>query len=412
MGETMKKIFILCMAFLMLMPCAWARHKKAKLPPQPTVLGIERVCEPEMKALFENKRIGVFTNQSGVNSKLEGSVDVLRSFFNVTSIFVPEHGLLGAVAAGEKFENEKYNGITVYSLYGGTRRPTKEMLDTIDAIVVDIQDVGVRHYTYTSSLAYIMEECAKYNKTIIVLDRPNPLGGDVQGPVLKPEHSSFIGLYTIPLRHGLTIGEFARYINTEEKINCPLYVVPMKNWTRNMLWKDTQLPWVQTSPLIPTAETAILYCVTGVCGDACINIGVGTAKPFHYVGGTFADADEVKKALDDLQIPGVAFRKAAYMPRYGQKTGDLVKGVEIYILDPQKVNLPELEYSIIYKFQELYPEKMRNYPQRHGNLGNVVDIALGEDTVEKHLPPSEVFPRWQQECDDFKEKIKPYLLYQ
>lgn len=396
---------------MMLVPSAWARHKKVKLPPPPTVLGIERVCEPEMKALFDNKRIGVFTNQSGVNSKLEGTVDVLRGLFNVTSIFVPEHGLLGAVAAGEKFENEKYNGITVYSLYGGTRRPTKEMLDTIDAMVVDIQDVGVRHYTYTSSLAYIMEECAKYNKMVIVLDRPNPLGGAVQGPVLKQKYSSFIGLYSIPLRHGLTIGEFARYINTEEKINCPLQVVPMKNWNRNMLWKDTQLPWVQTSPLIPTAETALLYCVTGVCGDACINIGVGTAKPFHYVGGTFADADEVKNALDALQIEGVAFRKAAFKPRYGQKTGDLIKGVEVYILDPAKVNLPELEYSIIYKFQELYPDKMKNYPQRYGNLGNVVDIALGEDTVEKHLSPTEVFPRWQSECEEFKEKIKPYLLY-
>ncbi len=190
------------------------------------------------------------------------------------------------------------------------------MLDKIDTIVVDVQDVGIRHYTYFSSLAYIMEECAKFGKQVIVLDRPNPLGGVVQGPVLKPEYSSFIGLYSIPLRHGLTIGEFARYINGEYKIGCQLQVVPMKEYHKDMLWKDTKLPWVLTSPLIPTVETATLYGVTGILGDSSLSIGTGTAQPFMLVGMNGADAEVVKKALDDLHLAGVKFRAASFFPLF------------------------------------------------------------------------------------------------
>ena len=211
----MKKLLcILCSLLIVL----FAATSFAAAGEKRVVLGIERIDEPFAKQLLAGKRLGLFTNQSGVDSKLRSSTELLQKSYNLTALFVPEHGLFGAVAAGETFESHTYKDIPVHSLYGEDRRPTAKMLDEIDTMVVDIQDVGIRHYTYFSSLAYIMEECAKAKKQVVVLDRPNPLGGAMQGPVLKPEYKTFIGLYELPLRHGLTIGEFASYINATQHI--------------------------------------------------------------------------------------------------------------------------------------------------------------------------------------------------
>ena len=210
----MKKLLcILCSLLIVL----FAATSFAAAGEKRVVLGIDRIDEPFAKQLLAGKRLGLFTNQSGVDSKLRSSTELLQKSYNLTALFVPEHGLFGAVAAGETFESHTYKDIPVHSLYGEDRRPTAKMLDEIDTMVVDIQDVGIRHYTYFSSLAYIMEECAKAKKQVVVLDRPNPLGGAMQGPVLKPEYKTFIGLYELPLRHGLTIGEFASYI--KQKLN-------------------------------------------------------------------------------------------------------------------------------------------------------------------------------------------------
>lgn len=401
----MKKIFLLLISITLLL--SFAGCTSAAKAPAKTILAIDRIDEPAVMEHFKDKRVGLFTNQSGVNSKLENSVDILIDKVNVTAIFAPEHGLVGAVPAGDKFNDTRYRDKPVYSLYGATRRPTPAMLANIDVMAVDIQDVGARHYTYFSSLAYIMEECAKQGKKVVVFDRPNPLGGNIEGPVLKPEHKSFIGLYEIPLRHGLTIGEFARYINTEEKINCQLEVVPLKNWKRSMLWRDTGLAWVQTSPLIPTAETTIYYVVTGVCPGVSLENGFGSAKPFHFVGTKYADPHKVKQALDALKLSGVVFRTATY----NTSSGVIVKGVELFILEPAKVNLAELQYHIIYTLQELYPQVMKNYPQRYGNLGESILISLGEDTYMKHKPKAETFARWQNECAAFKKRSQKYWLY-
>ncbi|WP_456000074.1 exo-beta-N-acetylmuramidase NamZ family protein [Phascolarctobacterium succinatutens] len=404
----MKKLLcILCSLLIVLFAAtgfAAGREKRV-------VLGIERIDEPFAKQLLAGKRLGLFTNQSGVDSKLRSSVALLQEKYNLTALFVPEHGLFGAVAAGETFASHSYKNIPVHSLYGATRRPTPEMLAQIDAMVVDIQDVGIRHYTYFSSLAYIMEECAKEKKQVIVLDRPNPLGGTIQGPVLKPEFKSFIGLYELPLRHGLTIGEFARFINSTQHIDCDLKVIPMKGWHRRQLWQDTGLPWVQTSPLIPTAETALLYGVTGVCGDSNLSVGVGTAKPFYFVGAPFADADAVKASLDARKLAGVAFRAARFTPRYGAYQGELVQGVEIYLTDVRSVNLPELDYSLFSTFKRLYPEQVKTPERGYGSKGYKLDIALGESSLREGEAPKTAFARWHQECSAFAQQVKPYLLY-
>ena len=402
----MKKLIgILCSLLIMLLTMTAAAKENR------VTLGIERIDEPFVQEQLAGKRLGLFTNQSGVDSRLRSSVALLQEKYNLTALFVPEHGLFGAVAAGETFASHSYKHIPVHSLYGATRRPTPEMLAQIDAMVVDIQDVGIRHYTYFSSLAYIMEECAKEKKQVIVLDRPNPLGGTIQGPVLKPEYKTFIGLYELPLRHGLTIGEFARYINSTQHIDCDLKVIPMKGWHRRQLWQDTGLPWVQTSPLIPTPETALLYGVTGVCGDSNLSVGVGTAKPFYFVGAPFADADAVKAALDARQLAGVAFRAARFTPRYGAYQDELVQGVEIYLTDVRSVNLPELDYILFSTFKSLYPEQIKTPERGYGSKGYKLDIALGESSLREGEAAETAFARWQQECADFTQQVKPYLLY-
>ena len=373
-------------------------------------LGVERLGEPAVQRLLAQKRVGLFTNQSGVDSKLTSSVELVKRYANLQAIFVPEHGLFGAVAAGDEVQSHDYAGIPVISLYGDTRRPTQEMLEKIDALLVDIQDVGIRHYTYFSSLAYIMEECAKHNKEVIILDRPNPLGGAIEGPVLKKEYATFVGLYPLPLRHSLTIGEFARFINRTQKINCKLEVVPMKGWKHSMLWQDTGLPWVMTSPQIPTAETALLYGVTGVIGDSTLSVGIGTTKPFAFVGAPFAEAQKVKAALDALEISGVAFRAASFTPRYGEYAGELVQGVEVYVLDAHSINLAELQYKIYLALQKLYPEKVQSQKREYAD-GYKMDIVLGESSLRECADEKETFARWQQECADFAKEAQPYLLY-
>ncbi len=400
----MKRIF--CLLVGLLLTFSYNAECKEKF-----LLGVERLDEPISQEILIGKRLALFTNQTGVDRYLRNSVDLIKARYQLNAVFVPEHGLFGAIAAGENVSEQEYQKIPVFSLYGATRRPTKTMLENVDAVVVDIQDVGIRHYTYFSSLAYIMEACAKEKKCVIILDRPNPLGGAMQGPVLKKENESFIGLYPLPLRHGLTIGEFARYINSTQKINCQLEVIPMIGWKRSMLWCDTKLPWVMTSPLIPTVDTALLYGITGVCGDSNLSVGIGTAKPFFFIGAPFADGQQVKAALDALNLPGIAFRAVSYIPCYGAYNGELVQGVEIYLLDKQNINAAELQYQIYYTFRKLYPDKIVTPKRGYNQSGYKIDIALGESSMRDGDSPEITFLRWKQECAAFAQQVRPYLLY-
>ena len=388
---------------------AGRRDQDKKAVPGPAVtLGVERIGEYEQ--LFAGKRVGLITNQSGVDSKLRSSEDILLAQTNLTGIFVPEHGLFGAVAAGDDVDGSEYKGVKVHSLYGDTKRPTQAMLDTIDVMTVDIQDVGARHYTYVSTMAYAMEACAKAGKKFVVFDRPNPLGGLIEGPVLKKGQASFIGLYPVPLRHGLTIGEYARYINDTQKLGLDLTVIPMQGWQRKMYWQDTGLPWVGTSPQIPTAATALDYVTTGILGDTNLSVGIGTTKPFYYVGAPFADKDAIAGKLNSLQLPGVHFRPLAFIPRYGAFAEELCQGVEIYITDAAVYRAAVTGANILRSFEELYPNKVV-YPARYGGEGYKIDIALGETALRVGVPLERLLPRWDREAQTFTEQVQPYLLY-
>ncbi|BDE05667.1 hypothetical protein WPS_09430 [Vulcanimicrobium alpinum] len=288
---------------------------------------------------LRGRTIGIVTNPTGTLSTGESLIDAVHrnGAIAVKALFGPEHGIRGTVGAGETVGSsvDEKTGLPVHSLYGAARRPTAAMLDGIDVLVFDIQDVGARPYTYFSTLAYVMEAAAQYGKSVWVLDRPNPIGGvALDGPVLDPKFKSFIGLYPIPERHGLTIGEFAKLANERFGIGCSLHVVPMEGWSREMLWSDTGLTWIPTSPNIPYARTTMVYLATGLIDEAGVNNGIGTDRPFEYAGGFGFDAAAFRDTLAARAIPGVEFEPTDWTPARGFWANKTLHGVAINVTDP------------------------------------------------------------------------------
>jgi uncharacterized protein YbbC (DUF1343 family) len=288
---------------------------------------------------LKGRTVGIVTNQSGVTGRNESIVDAVHRLpqINVRALFGPEHGIRGAVGAGETVgsSTDEKTGLPVYSLYGATRHPSAAMLDGIDVLLFDIQDVGARPYTYVSTMAYVMESAAQYGKEVWVLDRPNPIGGTlVEGPVLDPKFKSFIGLYPIPERHGMTVGELARMFNEQFGIRCKLRVIPMHGWKREMLWNDTGLNWVPTSPNMPYARTTLVYLATGLVDEGGVNNGIGTDRPFEYAGGYGFDPAAFRDVLAGRRIPGVEFEPADWVPTRGFWAGKTLRGVSINVTDP------------------------------------------------------------------------------
>lgn len=327
-------------AFLAASLAALAAPRVARAQPQgPRVALGDDIFVHETWRELRGRTIGIVTNPSGVLSTGESIVDAVHAngSIAVKALFGPEHGIRGRAGAGEHVSSsvDARTGLPVYSLYGATRHPTAAMLDGIDVIVFDIQDVGARPYTYVSTMAYVMESAAQYGKEVWVLDRPNPIGGVlIDGPVLEPRFKSFVGLYPIPERHGMTVGELARLFNEHFGIGCRLRVVPMQGWTREMHWNDTGLSWIPTSPNIPYALTTLVYLATGLVEDAGVNNGVGTDRPFEYAGGYRFDPEAYAEWLAERDIPGVRFEPTTWAPRRGFWSGKTLAGVYLNISDP------------------------------------------------------------------------------
>ncbi len=308
-------------------------------PPARVTLGDEVFLQSAWHDLA-GKCVGVITNQTGVTSRLVNIVDAIRAngAICIKAIYSPEHGLRGDRPAGAYVASytDARTGLPVYSLYGDQRHPTAQMLDGVDVLLFDIQDVGARTYTYVSTMAYAMQAAKEFGKEIWVLDRPDPIGGAmVEGPVLDPKFKSFIGLYPIPMRHGMTVGELARLFNNQFGIGANLRVIKMQGWRRSMLWPDTGLQWVQTSPNIPEWSTAEVYPCTGLTDGIGLNGGIGTTKPFKYIGGQDVDAYGLASELNARNIPGVYFRPAYWSPLFGPLTGKQIAGVELDVFDPK-----------------------------------------------------------------------------
>lgn len=390
--------------------------------------GIE-VLEKRNFDVLEGKRVGLLTNPSGVDSKLRSTIDILNCAgnFKLVALFGPEHGIRGDQWAGDKVEGgtDAQTGLPVYSLYGSSRQPSDEMLKGIDVIVYDIQDVGSRSYTFISSLGLMMRSCAQLGIEVLVLDRPNPLGGlKVEGAFPKSGFYSFVGQYRIPYVYGLTVGELAMLIN-EEGLNCgqkgdlahkkcKLTVIPMEGWTRDMLYEDTKLPWVLPSPNIPTAQSAINYPCAGLAGEFSdyLNIGIGYTLPFGTFAAPWIDADKLYSKLVSYGIPGVAWRTIHYKPFSGSMKNVLVHGVQYFFTDYQAAPLTLIQFYVMQAVYELYA---KNPFAGAADRLQMFDKVCGSDyirlTFGASMKVDSIKEYWNSNVEEFRELSKRYYLY-
>lgn len=390
--------------------------------------GLEVLRDSGFKGL-SGRRVGLVTNPSGVDSHLVSAVDILYNAPGVelVALYGPEHGVRGDVYAGDKVADavDQATGLPVYSLYGATRKPTREMLQGVDVIVYDIQDIGVRSYTFISTLGLVMEACAEMGIEVMVLDRPNPLGGNkIEGCYVEQPFNSFVSQYRIPYVYGLTVGELALLIN-EEGLNrgqkgnqpparCTLTVVPMEGWSRDMLYEDTGLPWVLPSPNIPFKDTPMYYAAAGICGElyGFMNIGIGYTLPFQVFGATWLDPDLLKNRLDSYALPGVSFRTIWYKPFSGSQKGQLVKGVQYFFTDYENARITEVQFAVMQAVAELYPHK-RAFEVITGY--GLFDKVCGTDYVRhefsKRYKVTDIQDYWRKDEEAFRKLSQEYHIY-
>ncbi|MCQ2153987.1 MAG: DUF1343 domain-containing protein [Bacteroidales bacterium] len=390
--------------------------------------GIEVLRDRNFKGL-EGRRVALLSNPSGVDSNLKPTVDILVEApqVNLVALFAPEHGIRGNVYAGGSVEGgiDDRTGLPVHSLHGATREPTAEMLKGIDVVVYDIQDVGSRSYTFISTLGLMMRACARLGIKVMVLDRPNPLGGlKTEGPLVEDGFHSFVGEFKIPYIYGLTVGELANLINSEglnrgqkgnlEPLSCELEVVPMEGWERGMLFGDTGLPWVLPSPNIPEPLTAVRYPAAGLVGEFqnYLQIGIGYSLPFGVFAAEWIDADRLKERLDSYHIEGVAWRTIHYTPFSGSCARKLVHGVQFYFTDFEAAPVTLVQFYVMQAVQELYGRNpFVGYPESV----TMFDKVCGTDRVKRMMRDgvkvSKLLPLWNRDVGAFRELARRYWLY-
>lgn len=370
---------------------------------------------------IKGKRVGLITNPTGVDSQLKSTIDILFEAKGVSlvALFGPEHGVRGEVNAGDKIENTKdpKTGLPIYSLYGTTHKPTVDMLKGIDVLVYDIQDIGCRSYTYISTLGKAMEAAAENGIEFVVLDRPNPLGGNkIEGSIVEKEFFSFVGAFPIPYVYGLTAGELALLINGENFISkkCKLSVIKMEGWKRNMHYRETGLKWVQTSPHVPYMDTPFYYVTSGILGELNpINIGIGYTLPFQLFGAEWIDADKMATAMIDLNLKGILFRPIYFKPYYGKNAGTLMGGVQIYITDPDKVNLMSVQFLFLQEHHKLYPEidVLKLSEDRLNMFDKVCGTNIIREKFFANYHYDDIKKYLNKDLDKFRKVSKKYFLY-
>jgi uncharacterized protein YbbC (DUF1343 family) len=372
--------------------------------------------------MLEGKRVGLLTNPTGVDSELKSTIDILFEAPNVNlvTLFAPEHGVRGDEYAGASVKNtiDPKTGLTVYSLHGNTKKPTAQMLNDVDVILYDVQDIGCRSYTFISSLGLLMEAAGENNKEVIVLDRPNPLGGHkIEGPLVEKGFYSFVSQYPIPYIYGLTCGELANLLNEEGMTGtkCRLTVVPMEAWERRMKFEDTGLKWVLTSPHIPQNKSAYFYPVSGILGELnALSVGVGYTLPFELFGAEWIHADSLSVKMNELKLPGLLFRPITYKPFYAFGSGKMLHGVQVYITDLDKASLSEVQFYVMQELHKMYPDKN---PFTLGNLRNykMFDNVCGTDNVRilftKRFLVDDIRNIWTKDIDSFRTLAKKYWIY-
>jgi uncharacterized protein YbbC (DUF1343 family) len=367
--------------------------------------------------LFKGKRIGIIANHTSYDSQGRHIVDVFRAMpgVQVTALFSPEHGFRGTEEAGATIDNrtDVASGLPIHSLYGQTRKPTPEMLTDVDVLVFDIQDVGARFYTYLYTMSYAMEAAAESGKRFVVLDRPNPLGGvRIEGPILQPQFATFVGLYPIPVRYGLTVGELARTINGEgwlaKGVKADLTVVPLTGWKRGDWYDQTGLRFIKPSPNMPDLETATLY--PGLCLLEGTNLseGRGTPKPFRQFGAPWIDADALAARLNALALAGVRFAPTSFTPTSSKHQGQLCHAVEITLVDRIRLEPFWAGVLIINEVNRMYPDQ---FEWKTAHFDRLCGTATIREAVTSQKPLQPLRAAWAAECRAFDKTRRKYLMY-
>lgn len=390
----------------------------------PKVLtGIDMLERQNFKPL-QGKRVGLITNPTGVNRYLKSTIDILHDAPNVqlVALYGPEHGVRGDIYAGAKVQDQKdeKTGLPIFFLYGKTRKATKEMLRGIDALVYDIQDIGSRSFTFISTMGLAMEAAAENGIELIVLDRPNPLGGlHVEGNMVEDDCMSFVSQFRIPYIYGLTCGELAKMLNGERMlangVQCKLTVIKMKGWKRKMTFADTGLPWIASSPHIPQALTAWYYPTTGIVGElGYLSIGVGYTLPFQLFAASWIDAEELANAMNAQQMPGVTFRPIHLRPFYSTGKGEQLQGIQIHITNYKTVQLTPIQFVLMQEIARLYPE---HSVMEHANQQrfSMFDKVCGSKQIRQRFMLrnqwSDIETYWNKDVKPFKILSKKYYLY-
>ncbi|MGQ9841682.1 MAG: exo-beta-N-acetylmuramidase NamZ family protein [Anaerolineae bacterium] len=379
--------------------------------------GLEVLCD--RRDPLAGGRSGLITHPAAVLPDLTSSVDaLLEAGVRLTALFGMEHGFAGSAADGVAVGHgrDARTGLPVFSLYGATREPTAEMLAGVDVLLFDVQDVGVRFYTFISTLYYILRSARQHGVSVIVLDRPNPLNGlAIEGPSVAPGYGSFVGIAPIPIRHGMTIGELARYLNAEHHLGAELTVVEMQGWRRAMWFDETGLPWVPTSPAMPHLSTAIVYPGTCFIEGTNLSEGRGTALPFEVVGAPWLDGHALAHALNQLALPGVRFRPTQFEPAASKHAGQMCQGVQIHVTDRAAFRPVEAGLHVVAACRAQAPERFTFLSTSWEGRPPHFDLLAGNATIREGLaagvPVAELTAGWPAIAAEFEERRQPHLLY-
>ena len=379
--------------------------------------GLDVLSEKPLRSLGD-ARVGVLCHQASVDSSLRHIVPLFSAHqVRITALFAPEHGFWGTAQDQVPIPSEKTH-VPVHSLYGDKRAPSADMLSDVDVLVCDLQDVGSRYYTFVWTMSLAMQACAKLGKKFIVLDRPNPINGiTLEGPVLDPNFASFVGLYPVPVRHGLTIGEMAQWINEGLGVGTDLEVVRMKGWRRSMYFEETGVPWVLPSPNMPTVETAVVYPGGCLIEGTNLSEGRGTTHPFEMLGAPFINPDALLERLARAKLPGVRFRACRFEPTFHKFKGESCGGVQIHVTNRKIFKSFLTTLAVIQAIRELYPSAFawRDPPYEYETEKLPFDILCGTDgvrqTIENGKPVQSLEKEWDGQCAAFARERRPFLLY-
>lgn len=378
------------------------------------MLGIDNIGK--YSEVFEGKKVGLITNQTGLNSDFVPTIDILKAETKLTALYCPEHGIRGETGPGDDVDSyiDAKTKLTVYGLYKNEEgiAPTKEMLKDIDILAYDVQDVGARFYTYISTMVLAMKSCKEFDKEFVVFDRPDPLSGNiVEGGIINEGFFSFVGIAPIPVRYGLTCGELAKYLNDKMSIGCNLTVIQMSGWKRSMYWQDTKLQWIPTSPNIPTPETAIVYVGTCFFEGTNLSVGRGTTMPFIQIGAPWIkDPEKLSQEMNKLGLQGVRFRALYFIPLADKYKGELCGGIGICVMDRQKYRAVTVAVNLLFKIKELYKDKFEfRPPDKDGKYW--IDLLSGSSLFRESDSIDEVMQKWKTQSESFKKATEKYYIY-